>query len=132
MPKITKKPSERKPGPSPFNPMIGRTVWWFPRAERQVGPRAALVTGPRKAHPEGLLVLHVWEENSDMSDLRRNVRHINDPKLDTHPRMREQGGWDYVADSPSPPAESESPARPYLPPRKGQTDSPDRSDKSKS
>jgi len=78
------------------NTMIGHTVLWHPEADRDVGPRPALVTGPEFAHPDGLLHMTVFREHATSLATQRNVRHIDDPVLETHPRMKIPGGWDFV------------------------------------
>jgi hypothetical protein len=92
-----------------LNLMIGRAVWWFPRAERSNGPRPAMVTGPMYAHPEGILHLRVWEERCMQGEVVRNVRRMDDPRLETHPRMREAGGWEPIPDPEVPQKKAEVP-----------------------
>jgi hypothetical protein len=75
------------------NPLLGKTVHWYPRADTSQEARAALVTGPAMEHPESLLSLTIFEEHAVTLRTERNVHHINDPKLKLRPRMREQGAW---------------------------------------
>ncbi len=84
-----------KPNPKP-NPLIGHNVLWYPRADKEGDCRAALVTGPAEVHRENVLSLTVFGENAVTPRTFTTVRHVDDPKLETHPRMREVGGWDYL------------------------------------
>lgn len=79
-----------------MNSLISRAVWWYPNADKGVGPRAATVTGPAKEHRDGLLSLLIWEEGALRPEYQRNVHHMADPKLETHPRMKEQGAWEAI------------------------------------
>ena len=84
------------PPPKPKrNALIGFPVVWYPMANRSAGPRAATVTGPAMEHREGILTLSIWEENSDRPRLERNVRKMDDPKLENIPTLKEVGAWDF-------------------------------------
>ena len=95
-----------KPRPPRKNPLLGKIVLWYPRAERQSGARPALVTGPQMEHRELLLSLTVFEEHGRFLKTERNVRHVDDPILEERPRMREQGGWEEIPNRDITPARS--------------------------
>lgn len=94
---------------------IGNTCVWYPRADRESGPRAALVTGPHPANLAGLLNLTVFSDGATEGRAMRGVRHIDDPYLEGRPEMTEnRGAWDYATSEQARPHTESPPKKPLL------------------
>jgi len=76
--------------------LIGLPCWWYRQGDMATTPLAALVTS---SNDSGVLDLMVFPPNAVNSELKRAVRHKNDPWLETGPGKEivlQMGCWDYI------------------------------------
>lgn len=89
---------EKQKRPEPrHNPMVAQMCRWYPRADENEQPRAAIVTGPHPPSKRGMLDLAVIDMSTGKFEPMANVRHIDDPHLEEHPKIAaEKGGWTHA------------------------------------
>jgi len=79
-----------------FYPGVSDRVLWFPDANPDEIPSAAIVTGPYPPNSKGLLNLMIFSDGTAQTVAIVRVRHIDDPYLADHPELRRsRGAWDY-------------------------------------
>lgn len=106
MPVVTEELKDVAPAPLPRPPyagpnaVVGQSVLWFNKADRNTAPRAAVVT---LSDGRGVLTVAVLHPNATIMDSKPGVRHLDDPWLKDHPDPADRNGaWDYVVDAKPP------------------------------
>ena len=86
----------------PHNPMTGTVCLWYPRANPNEQPRAAIVVGPHPPSRREMLDLAVVVPSTGQFEHIKNVRRIGDPHHEDHPKIAAlNGGWDHRKENTS-------------------------------
>jgi hypothetical protein len=76
------------------NPCVGQTVVWYPHADINQDPYAAIVT---EVKIEGVFVIYKFPKGGGVPIRETNVHHVDDQRLKDSPQVANRyGGWDTI------------------------------------
>ena len=70
---------------------IADSVLWYDSADTGSGGYAAIVAGVSSSGQVDLKL----QRNSQIDELKMDVLHVSDPRLEKNDHLKEMGGWDF-------------------------------------